>query len=169
MRFYQDIEGKGYRCGVYVGRAGNCIFNLSANWLCGLAGLTLDANDEYWTLFVGVGLFSLFISIPGPRWSRPREPMTIGIRLHGGAGGAIWWDCWHTAYSWSSRTPRWRHGCFNPVAALFGELPPPGQPFPLEKRLAWLRACAAILTWIYAFPPDEAERKLRITIDEAHQ
>lgn len=33
---------------------------------------------------------------------------------------ALWWSFWHPVHSWSSKTPRWRHGNFHFLDAVFG-------------------------------------------------
>lgn len=33
---------------------------------------------------------------------------------------ALWWDVFHTEDVWHSDTPRWRHGSFDPIDAIFG-------------------------------------------------
>lgn len=33
---------------------------------------------------------------------------------------AVWWEFWHDDNGWSSKTPRWRHGCWHPLDTFFG-------------------------------------------------
>lgn len=36
--------------------------------------------------------------------------------------GALWWSLWQPAHMWKSGTPKWRHGHFDFLDALFGEM-----------------------------------------------
>lgn len=61
----------------------------------------------------------------GDAWKRlcrnlryPKDDPEISLAVH---HGAFWWSFWTPRSSWSSDTPRWRHGAWYPMDAIFGE------------------------------------------------
>lgn len=88
-----------------------CLFDLGFDEDSGTIGLTWAIPY----LFVHVGFF----------W--PRKWMARGefygdieiIRLSI-SGGSFGWSFWHDSMGWSSKTPKWRHGSFNPIDFLLG-------------------------------------------------
>lgn len=47
---------------------------------------------------------------PGPNRMKHTEPAEIRVEWD---GDGLRWSLWHSTMSWSSKTPRWRHGWFN--------------------------------------------------------
>lgn len=41
----------------------------------------------------------------------------VAVHCH---DGAVWWELWHPRHEWHSKTPRWRHGNFNPTDWVLG-------------------------------------------------
>lgn len=60
-------------------------------------------------------LIQVYLSYEGGLHHLPERE--IEIRWN---DGAFWWSLWHSRYEWSSKTPKWRHGSFNPIDFLLG-------------------------------------------------
>jgi hypothetical protein len=54
---------------------------------------------------------------PDGRRYRITQEQEITIRWH---NGGLWWSLWHPTMEWSSETPKWRHGHFDPTDWLLG-------------------------------------------------
>lgn len=77
--------------------------------------LTLDLDEDV-TLGVGmpwVGNF--YLSAEG--FVRKWYGRTIGIRFF---DRGVWWDVWSKQNEWSSRDPKWMHGCWHPIETFLG-------------------------------------------------
>lgn len=104
-------------------------------WRCGASIETREQGREL-GLHVAPIIASLYLTLPCPRWfarllplhhyiatwdnNRPGsypEDREIEISAH---SGSLWWSIWQSPMEWSSGTPRWRHGSFNPVDFLLG-------------------------------------------------
>ena len=48
---------------------------------------------------------------------RDYSDRVFGVSVH---DKAIWWDVWVDPNSWSSKTPKWRDGCWHPLDTLLG-------------------------------------------------
>lgn len=89
-----------------------------------------DLDDEDMTLKCCIPPVSLYLGLQA-RWQRklfyalvPKEDqykggMTTSIRVF---DWAVWWDVWHTAHEWNSKTPRWRSGSLHFVDAILGRM-----------------------------------------------
>ena len=71
-------------------------------------------------------LFGLYITLDYYKleaWLRhvigDYEDREISIRVH---DWSLWWNFWTPSMSWSSKTPKYRNGCFHPVDFLFGRM-----------------------------------------------
>jgi hypothetical protein len=54
---------------------------------------------------------------PGPNRLKVCQETEIALKWH---GGGLWWSLWHSTMEWSSRTPKWRNGHFDPTDWMFG-------------------------------------------------
>lgn len=95
-------------------------------------GVSLDADEPSINVKAAAGPWLSFkIPIPGKLRDRlaalvlrgvPHERYddadVFEVSFH---HGSVWWSIGHTPDSWSSKTPRWRHGSWNLVNALLGE------------------------------------------------
>jgi hypothetical protein len=45
------------------------------------------------------------------------DPVEVAVRWH---DGGLWWSFWQHPHEWSSRTPKWRSGHFDPIDQLLG-------------------------------------------------
>lgn len=87
-------------------------------------GIEFDPSDDYAvSLSLGCGLFAVWLCI-GIRaldsWLYQRmksDGREIKVTIH---DGAIWWGIWSDKWGWSSRTPKWRQGNFNPADFFLG-------------------------------------------------
>lgn len=62
-----------------------------------------------WQYSLCIGLISLYLALPG-KYRSYGEDREVEISFH---NGALWWSFWTDPMSWSSKTPRWRHGNFD--------------------------------------------------------
>ncbi|HYE58160.1 MAG TPA: hypothetical protein VD948_06625 [Rhodothermales bacterium] len=107
-------------------RGGNPVIGLEWRFGAKRLGLRLTVDgqhgDDDFTLAVNLPGLSFYVTGDGlvPRtWKRglPNDPHSIGVSWH---DGGLWWDCWQNDHEWRRGTPRWRHGHFTPMDALFG-------------------------------------------------
>jgi hypothetical protein len=54
---------------------------------------------------------------PGPERFKVSQETEISVRWF---EGGLWWSLWHPTMEWSSKTPRWRHGHWDPIDSLLG-------------------------------------------------
>jgi hypothetical protein len=97
---------------------------VEAYWFSGArhTGISLSTDDDTAGIqfFIGlahVGCFWLTLGSPTAsraaykRWKKSLPDIHIAdLRLH---DRAVWWALWHDKHSWSSGTPKWRHGSFH--------------------------------------------------------
>src|SRR5690606_26115032 len=70
-----------------------------------------------------VGSWRLIKKLLGKRYRHVQDWDIVNVSFH---GRAVWWSIWHPRHwhprhSWSSKTPRWRHGSFHWWRFLVGE------------------------------------------------
>lgn len=93
-------------------------------WVLGKLGLALSVELESY----GDDDVLLHGAVPGvsvflggrkviPQSWLPREPKELRVSCH---SGKLWWNVWTPVHSWSSRTPKWRDGNFDPTDFLLG-------------------------------------------------
>jgi hypothetical protein len=98
---------------------------LSASGPLGSVYLTIEPRSRRWAKRLERYLpgywfdRTTYSTVDGPGSNRMKhtEPAEISLRWH---DGALWWSAWHSTHSWSSKTPRWRHGSFDLVDFLLG-------------------------------------------------
>lgn len=81
--------------------------------------LSFDDDSTGLSFFVGLAhVFCLWVTLGSPllgRWiykrfgQGPPEVNIVNFRYH---DRALWWEIWHSKWSWTSGTPRWRSGNF---------------------------------------------------------
>lgn len=92
-------------------------------------------SDRGITAFLGLHVAAVWLSVEGigerlverilpfreyeyqGRRGRIYEAREIKVSIH---SGALWWSFWQPTMEWSSKTPRWRNGCWHPLDTLLG-------------------------------------------------
>lgn len=93
---------------IYVGRIA-----------CGIS-LDVGCNDETFGLDIAIPGISLWFHLELPiLYNKIPEDRTISLRFH---DRSVWWKLWANPMEWSSKTPRWRDGCFHFDDFLFGRM-----------------------------------------------
>lgn len=90
------------------------------SWRARLTGIWIGLDDEEPLIDFSLGLYWLYLhlSVRGPRFIMQGEDWEVfQLSFH---GGTMWWSIWHSGMSWSSTTPRWRHGNWRPIDTLLG-------------------------------------------------
>jgi hypothetical protein len=84
-------------------------------------GLDFDGpgGEHDVSLYLGLVLFTLHLSCSGflPHLCPDYEGRSIEIKWH---SRGLWWRFWSPSMSWSSKTPKWRDGHFDPTDFLLG-------------------------------------------------
>jgi hypothetical protein len=120
------IEGRSFRC--WLGKRQRQLY-IETHLLSGSFGASVEADpggEGDLKFFLGLIVLSLYVHISA-RWIaklirsyiKDYEDRSTGFRIF---SGSIWWEVWHTTDSWSSRTPRWRHGNWDPMDSFFGRV-----------------------------------------------
>lgn len=74
-------------------------------------------DEPEWHGSVAVMPLYASLAINAPKWTRPKADREIKLSFH---DRAAWWSLWCDPWSWSSKTPRWRHGSWHPIDTLLG-------------------------------------------------
>jgi len=104
---HQSVEPKSFRWWSYI--RGRDFLSIEVALLTGSFGIGVGIEHGKWTASVRVGLVSLYVSVPG-KYRSYGEDREIEISFH---HDALYWRFWTDPMSWSSSTPKWRHGSFN--------------------------------------------------------
>lgn len=104
---HQSIEKRSFRWWSYI--RGKDALSIELAWLTGSFRIGVSIIHGKWTTGLCVGLASLYVSVPG-RYRNYGDDREIAISFH---NGGMWWSFWTDPMSWSSKTPKWRHGNFN--------------------------------------------------------
>ena len=83
-------------------------------------GLSTDDDTAGVQLYVGLAhLGNAWVTVGSPalsgriyrRWKKSLPDVDVAeVKFH---DRAVWWSLWHSKWSWSSKTPRWRKGAFH--------------------------------------------------------
>lgn len=92
------------------------VISIEVSLLTGRFGVGLKTDDGQWTVSLRLGIASGYLSIPG-RYRKYGEDREIDISFH---DASFYWRFWTDTMSWSSDTPRWRHGSFDVVDFVLG-------------------------------------------------
>lgn len=77
-------------------------------------------NDEDIVLSVALPPVAFWLHFEGLPWRRLWDALdghTLSLSVH---DWTLWWVVWKDDSSWSSKTPRWRHGCWHPADTFLG-------------------------------------------------
>lgn len=161
---HHSLERRSYRFWWYL-RSKNFL-TVETSWLSGSLGTGISIMHGKWTARLCIGLASLYVSVPGKyrNYGEDRE-CTISFR-----GGALWWSFWCDPMSWSSKTPKWRHGNFNFVDFALGRrdcshslIEERNVLVPMPEKA--YQATAKLEAWVWRRPRWFAKRIKRVTID----
>jgi hypothetical protein len=68
---------------------------------------------EHHSFHVLLPLIGLYVN-----WGIANHDRELTISVH---NWAIWWNLWTSGMDWDSKTPRWRHGCWDILDAVLGK------------------------------------------------
>jgi hypothetical protein len=81
-----------------------------------------EYSEKDFLLAIAIPLISFYLTFENvfPRKWRLKEcEKEISVSIH---DGALWWSFWNDTMSWSSRTPKWRWGNWNPMDTFLGKI-----------------------------------------------
>ncbi len=111
---HHSLERRSFRWWSYW--RGRDFLSIETSWLSGGLSVGLQILHGQWTASLRLGVASLHVSLPGG-YRNYGDDREIHISVH---SGALWWAFWTDPLSWSSTTPKWRQGNFNPADFVLG-------------------------------------------------
>lgn len=108
------LEDRGFRWWSYL--RGRDFFNFSIYVFTGSPGVSVQIEHGKWTAHLGLWFVSLYVSWPG-KYRNYGEDREINVYFY---RGTLYWRFWTDTMSWSSTTPKWRHGSFDFVNFVLG-------------------------------------------------
>lgn len=161
---HYSLERRSFRWWTYI--RGREFVSIETALFTGSVGVRLATEHGRWCASLRVGLASLYVSWPG-KYRSYGDDREIEISFH---NGAVWWRFWTDPMSWSSKTPKWRHGSLNFVDLLLGRTNCEHHPLEVRDVLIPMPegsypATAKLEEWTWRRPRWFAKTLKRVTID----
>lgn len=161
---HHSIEKRSYRFWWYA-RGVNFLTVETGVW-SSLLGVGLSQQHGKWCLSFCLGLVYLYASVPG-KYRNYGDDREFNISFH---NGGVWWSFWNDPNSWSSKTPKWKHGNFNFIDFALGRsncthtlVEERNVLIPMPEKA--YQATAKLEDWVWRRPRWFAKRLKRVTID----